>query len=250
MHRRSLEGPLWLMYRGYKYKWCFIDIPHITAFHWCRILSKKLGGPLIISQAARWTIQCTGDHQRGHFDWQTEATVRILHITAFHWFRILNMKLGGPLIISQTARCSFNAPEVIGWAALTDTIYWGFTYIWCTVGVLHITNSQMFHSMHWRSLQVPLWLMHRGYTYTVYGVLLEWCISQLFIDVRYSKRSLVVFSSYHKQPMVHSMYQRSLEGLLWLMYWCYKYSIYTFGMLHITAFQWYNILNRDRKSVV
>ena len=27
-------------------------------------------------------------------------------------------------------------------------IYWGSTYIWCTVRVLHITNSQMFHSMH------------------------------------------------------------------------------------------------------
>ena len=79
-------------------------------------------------------------------------------------------------------------------------IYWGSTCIWCTVGVLHITNSQMSHSMHRRSLQALLWLMHWGYTYTVYSVLLEWCISQLFIDVRYSKKSLVVPSSYHKQP--------------------------------------------------
>ena len=100
------------------------------------------------------------------------------------------------------------------------------------------------HSMHWRSLQVPLWLMHWGYTYTVYGVLLEWCISQLFIDVRYSKRSLVVFSSYHKQRMVHSMYQRSLEGLLWLMYWCYKYIWCTVAILPILAFQWCRILQR------
>ena len=180
MHQRSSEGPLWLMYWGYKYKWCFIDIPHITAFHSCRILSKKLGGPLIISQAARQTIWCTRDHWRGHFDWQTGVTVRILHITAFHWLRILNTKLDGPLIISQTARCSFNAPEVIGQAALTDILRfhicmmycWSLTYckrpevpfkaleiiagaaltdalrlhiycIWCTVRMMHIP------AFHW-----------------------------------------------------------------------------------------------------
>ena len=171
MHQRSLEGPLWLTYWGYTYIWCTVRVLHITAFHWCEILNKKHGGPLIISQTARWTIQCTGDHQRGCFDWHTEAThiydvllescisqlsidVRystrhlvvpssyrkqpdgpfdapeiirgaaltdILRLqicliycwnpayhTAFHWSKILNKKLAGPLIISQTAGWSIS----------------------------------------------------------------------------------------------------------------------------------------------
>ena len=135
MHRRLSEGLLWLMYWVYKYKWCFIDIPHITAFHSCRILSKKLGGPLIISQAASWTIQHTRDHQRGCFDWQTD----IRHI---------------------------------------------------------------------------------------YDVLLESCISQLSIDFGYSTWSLVVLLSYHKQPHGPSMHWRSLDRLLWLIYWGSTYIQY------------------------
>ena len=191
------------MYWCYKYKWCFIDILHITAFHSCRILSKKLGGPLIISQAAGWTIQRTEDHWRGHFDWQTEirhiydvlleSCISQLSIdlgySTWSWVVLLSYhkQPDGP----SMHRRSLDGPLWL--------IYWGSTYIWCTVRVLHITNSQMFHSMHWRSSQALLWLMHWGYTYTVYGVLLEWCISQLFIDVRYSRGSLVVPSSYRKQ---------------------------------------------------
>ena len=108
-HWRSSDGLLWLMYWGCTYIWYTVGILHITAFHWCSILNRKLGGPLIISQTAGWSIWCTRDHQRGCFDWYTEVT--------------------------------------------------------------HI-----------------------------YDVLLVSSISQLSIDVGYSTRSLVVPSSYHKQP--------------------------------------------------
>ena len=42
--------------------------------------------------------------------------------------------------------------------------------------------------------------------------------------------------------MVHLMLQRSAEGPLWLIYWCYKYIIHAVRKLCITGFQWYNIL--------
>ena len=74
MHWRSLEGPLWLTYWGYTYIWCAVGVLHITAFHWCEISNKTLGGPLIILQTVGWTIQRTGDHQRGRFDWYTKVT--------------------------------------------------------------------------------------------------------------------------------------------------------------------------------
>ena len=155
MHRRSLEGPLWLMHWGYTYIWCTVRIMHIIAFHWCKILKKKLGGPLIISQTARWSIQCTRDHQRGCFDWRTEVTniydvsLTSLHITAFHSCRILSIKHGGHLIISQAD----------GWSIQCTRDHWRGCVDWyteVTVRILHITNSQIIHSKHWRSLE---WLL-------------------------------------------------------------------------------------------
>ena len=86
LHWRSSEGPLWLTYWGYTYIWCAVGVLHITVFHWCEISNKTLGGPLIISQTARWTIQCTADHRRGRFDCYTRVykyvwyIVGILHI--------------------------------------------------------------------------------------------------------------------------------------------------------------------------
>ena len=166
MHQRSLEGPLWLTYWGYTYIWCTVRVLHITAFHWCEILNKKHGGPLIISQTAGWTIQCTGDHQRGCFDWHTEAT----HIydvllescisQLFHWCEISNKTLGGPLIILQTA----------GWS-------------------IQCTGDHQRGRFDW----------HTEVTH-IYDVLVESCTSQLSIDVRYWTRCSVVLSSYRKQP--------------------------------------------------
>ena len=57
-----IRGATWLTYRGYTYRWYTVGILLIIAFHWCKIFKQKLGGPLIIWQAARWTVQCTGDH--------------------------------------------------------------------------------------------------------------------------------------------------------------------------------------------
>ena len=112
MHQRSSERRLWLTYWGYTYIWCAVRVLHITDLHWCEILNKMLGGPLIISQTAGWTIQCTEDHQRGRCDWYTKVTDMFdtvycwnpAYHTAFHWSKILNKKLAGPPIISQTAR--------------------------------------------------------------------------------------------------------------------------------------------------
>ena len=132
MHWRSSEGPLWLMYWGYTYIWCTVRVLHITAFHWCEILTKKLGGPLIILQTAGWTIQCTGDHQRGHFDWHTEvihiydvlleSCTSQLFIDVRYWPRSLVV----PSSYCKQLDGPFNAPEIIGGAALTDIQYWDY----------------------------------------------------------------------------------------------------------------------------
>ena len=260
MHWRLSEGPLWLIYWGYKYIWCFVDIMHITAFHSCRILYKKLGGSLIISQAAGWTIQrtgdhwrsccdwytevtniynvllescrsqtarqfiqCTGDHQRGCFDWYTEVThiydvllescISQLSIDVRYWTRSLVV----PLSYYKQLDGPFNAPEIIGGAALTDVLrlqiymmycwnpaYDSFPLMWDTEqeawwSPCYITNSQMVHSMHQRSSEGPLLLMYSTEVTNIYDVLLESCIWQLSIDVRYSTSSFLVPSSYHKQ---------------------------------------------------
>ena len=110
-HQRSSEGLLWLTFWGYTYIWCAVGVLHITAFHWCKISNKTHGGPLIILQTAGWSIWCTGDHQRGCFDWYTKVTDMFdiqycwnpAYHTAFHWSKLLNKKLAGPPIISQTA---------------------------------------------------------------------------------------------------------------------------------------------------
>ena len=137
MHQRSSEGLLWLMYRGYTYIWCTVGVLHITAFHWCKILKKKLGGPLIISPTAKWSIQCTGDCQRGHFDWYTEVTniydvlltscISQLSIHAGYSTRSLvvlssyHKQLDGP----------FNALEIIGGAAVTDILRLQIYIMYC-----------------------------------------------------------------------------------------------------------------------
>ena len=137
MHRRSSEGLLWLTYWGYTYMWCTVRVLHITAFHWCEILTKTLGGSLIISQTAGWTIQCTGDHRRGRFDRHTEVThiydvllescTLQLPIDVKYWPRSLvvpssyHKQLDGP----------FNAPEIIGGAALTDILRLHIYMMYC-----------------------------------------------------------------------------------------------------------------------
>ena len=165
MHWRSSEGPPWLTYWGYTYIWCTVRVLHITAFHWCERLSKTLGSPLIISQTAGWTIQCTGDHrrgccdwhtevthiydvllescisqtarwfiyctedhQRGHFDWHTEVThiydvllescISQLSIDVRYWTRCLVV----PSSYCKQSDGPFNAPEIIGGAAVTDIL--------------------------------------------------------------------------------------------------------------------------------
>ena len=116
-HPNNRSGWLILSNHAYSlahllYIWCAVGVLHITAFHWCEISNKTLGGPLIILQTAGWTIQRTGDHRRGHFDWYTKVTNMFdtvycwnpAYHTAFHWSKILNKKLAGPPIISETAR--------------------------------------------------------------------------------------------------------------------------------------------------
>ena len=103
--------------------------------------------PLIISQTARWSIECTGDHWRGCFDRCTEVT---------NMYDVLSESC-----ISQTARWS----------------------IQCT-----------------RDHQRGCFDWHTEVTH-IYDVLLESFTSQLSIDVRYWTRSMVVPSSYHKQPV-------------------------------------------------
>ena len=77
-------------------------------------------------------------------------------------------------------------------------------------------------------------------------ILLECCISQLFSDIRFSTGSVVNLLSHHKQqdgpfdaPEITR--QATLTHILMLQ----VYNIqYTARKLHITAFQWYNILKR------
>ena len=173
-HQRSLEGLLWLTYWGYTYIWCAVRVLHITAFHWCEILNKKLGGPLIISQTARWTIQCTRDHQRGRCDWYTEVThiYDVLlescrsqtarwfiyctgdhrrgrfdwHTEATHIYDVLlescisqisiDVRYWPRSLVVPSSYCKqldgpFNAPKVIGGAALTDILRLHIYMMYC-----------------------------------------------------------------------------------------------------------------------
>ena len=57
------------------------------------------------------------------------------------------MKLGGPLIISQTATCSFNAPEVIGWAALTDILRFHVYMMYCWSPAYHNQPDVPFNAL-------------------------------------------------------------------------------------------------------
>ena len=174
LHWRSLEGPLWLTYWGYTYIWSAVGVLHITDLHWCQILTKKLGGPFIISQTAGWTIQCTGDHWRGrcdwytefthiydvllescrsqtarwfiyctgdhwrgHFDWHTEAThiydvllksyISQISIDVRYWPRSLVV----PSSYCKQLDRPFNAPEIIGGAALTDILRLHIYMMYC-----------------------------------------------------------------------------------------------------------------------
>ena len=137
MYRRSSEGLLWLTYWGYTYIWCAVGVLHITAFHWCAILNKMLGGPLIIWQTAWWTIQCTGDHQRGCFDRHTEVThiydvllescTSQLSIDVRYWPRSLVV----PSSYCKQPDGPFNALEIIGGAALTDILRLHIYMMYC-----------------------------------------------------------------------------------------------------------------------
>ena len=55
-------------YGGYTYIWYTVCILLIIASFWCKILKQKLGGPLIISQTAGWSIWSSRDHWQGHFN--------------------------------------------------------------------------------------------------------------------------------------------------------------------------------------
>ena len=128
MHQRSSEGPPWLTPWGYICIWYTDGILLIIAFHWCKIFKQKLGGSLIISQAAGWTIQRTRDHQRGHFDWCTDVThiydvllescTSQLSIDVRYWPRSLVV----PSSYRKQPDGPFNALEIIGGAALTDIL--------------------------------------------------------------------------------------------------------------------------------
>ena len=142
LHWRSSEGPLWLTYWGYTYIWCAVGVLHITAFHWCDISNKMLGGPLIILQTAGWTVQHTGDHRRGRFDRHTEVThihdvllescTSQLSIDVRYWPSSLVV----PSSYHKQPDGPFNAPEIIGGAAVTDILRLHILYIWCTVRIL------------------------------------------------------------------------------------------------------------------
>ena len=185
---------------------------HIPAFHWCKILKEKPGGPLIISQTAGWCIRCTRDHQRGCFDWRTkviniyDVSLTSSHITAFHSCRILSKKHGGHLIISQAA----------GWSIQCTGDHWRGCFYW---------HAEIRH---------------------IYDALLDSCISQLSIDVGYSRRSLVVPLSYHKQldgPFNAPEIIRgaTLTDTLRL----HIYTVwYTDGILLIIAFHWCKIFKQ------
>ena len=128
MHQRSLEGPLWLMHWGYTYIWCTVRIMHIIAFHWCKILNKKLGGPLIISQTAGWSIQCIGDHLRGCFDGCTMVT-NIYDASLTSCISQLSIHVGSSprsvVVLSSYHKQpdgQFNSPEIIEGAALTNIL--------------------------------------------------------------------------------------------------------------------------------
>ena len=43
-------------------------------FQWCKILNRKLGGPLIIPQTARWSICCTRSPWKDCFHWYAKVT--------------------------------------------------------------------------------------------------------------------------------------------------------------------------------
>ena len=84
----------------------------------------------------------------------------------------------------------FNAPEIIGGAPLTDILRLllesciSQTDRWS----IQCTGDHWSGCFYWHTE-----IRH------IYDVLLDSCISQLFIDVGYSRRSLVVPLSYHKQ---------------------------------------------------
>ena len=137
MHWRSLEGPLWLTYWGYTYIWCTVRVLHITAFYWCEILTKKLGGPLIILQTAGWSIQRIGDHRRGHFDWHTEAThIYDVLLESCKSQLSIDVRYSTRCLVVPSSYCKqldgpFNAPAIIGGAALTDILRLQICLIYC-----------------------------------------------------------------------------------------------------------------------
>ena len=142
MHRRSSEGPLWLTYWGYTYI-CAVGVLHITAFHWCEISNKTLGGPLIILQTAGWTIQHTEDHRMGRFDRHAEVThiydvllescTSQLSIDVRYWPSILVV----PSLYCKQLDGPFNAPEIIGEAAFTDILRLDIYMMYCWIPAYH-----------------------------------------------------------------------------------------------------------------
>ena len=53
---RCPDGLLSLIYQSYQHIWYTIGRLHVTAFQWSKVLKRKLGKQLIISQTTRWSI--------------------------------------------------------------------------------------------------------------------------------------------------------------------------------------------------
>ena len=131
MHRRSSEGPLWLMYWGYN----IYDV-----------LSESC-----ISQTARWSIQCTRDHWRSRFDWCTEVT-HIYDVLLESCTSQLSIDVRYPtrhLVVPSSYRKQldgpFDAPKIIRGAALTDILSLQICLIYCWSPAYHT-------AFHWSKI--------------------------------------------------------------------------------------------------
>ena len=109
----------------------------------------------------------------------------------------------------------------------------------------HITNSWKDHSMHRRSPEGLLWLTYWGYTYIWCAVGVLHTVSQFSIDVRYPTRRLVVPLSYCKQPDGPFNAPEIIGGAALIVILRLQIClIYCWYPAYHTAFHWSKILNK------
>ena len=131
------------------YIWCTVRIMHIIGFHWCKIFKNQLGGPFIISQAARWSIQCTEDHWRGRFNWCTEVT-HIYCISMSHFSHNVGSTPSHPQICFL---CLFILPGRMTSCSLyllLPRVFWPSSYI-----TWSLASLMSYGSLH--TLQFSFW---------------------------------------------------------------------------------------------